>query len=402
MDGENEIELEVREIVAIDAVARTRNFKIAAETLNTTQPTLSRLIASSERKLAITLFNRGWSGSDTTSRGDAVARMCRNAIVAIEAAESELFEGRKGAPSFTLNLRTAHLKAIEAVTRDGSVTIAAKRLGRSQPDLSRTLSDFSKRFHIELFQRTTTGMRPLPPALVLTALRGTLCYLQDKLVEQLHQLDGNIVGRVSIGMLPFSGQNLISRAFARLTNQHPNVRLTCVTGSYNGLVEALRRREIDRIIGILRQDACPEGIEETFLFDEWFTVVARADHPIQTTGHNVDALAATNWIVAPHGTPVRTHFETVFSNLNATPPTQTCEMLSFAAAEQMLIESHSVAMLTYSERKLNDLGPELSVVGTLFPETSAPIGISKLRDALNDPALDEFEAILEELVSSNA
>lgn len=61
MDGENEIELEVREIVAIDAVARTRNFKIAAETLNTTQPTLSRLIASSERKLAITLFNRGWS-----------------------------------------------------------------------------------------------------------------------------------------------------------------------------------------------------------------------------------------------------------------------------------------------------------------------------------------------------
>ncbi|MEZ5767217.1 MAG: LysR family transcriptional regulator [Paracoccaceae bacterium] len=328
--------------------------------------------------------------------------MCRTAIVAIEAAEAELFGGRTGAPKFTLNLRTAHLNAIEAVTRDGSVTIAAKRLGRSQPDLSRTLSDFSKRFGIELFQRATAGMRPLPPAQALTALCGTLSYLQDRLAEQLHQLEGDIVGRVSIGMLPFSGQDLVSRAFARLTNRHPNVRLTCVTGSYLGLVEALRRREIDRIVGIQRQDACPEGIAEAFLFDEWFTVVARADHPIQTTGRDVDVLAATNWIVAPHGTPVRAHFETVFSGLDATPPTQTCEMLSFAAAEQMLVESHSVAMLTYSKRKLGSLRPELKVVETLFPDTSAPIGMSKLRDAPDDPALAEFEAILKELVASGA
>ena len=41
-------ELELREIAAIDAVARTRSFKIAADCLNTTQPTLSRLIASAE------------------------------------------------------------------------------------------------------------------------------------------------------------------------------------------------------------------------------------------------------------------------------------------------------------------------------------------------------------------
>lgn len=400
MESTEQIELEIREMVAIDAVARTRSFKLAAETLNTTQPTLSRLIASSERRLATSLFNRGWSGSDTTSEGDAVARMCRNAIVAIEAAETDLFANRTAAPRFTRNLRTAHLKAIEAVTRDGSVTIAARRLGRGQPDLSRTLSDCSKRFGIELFQRATSGMRALPAAQTLTALHGTLSYLQDRLSEQLHNLEGDIVGRVSIGMLPFSGQDLVSRAFAHLTNRHPNVRLTCVTGSYNGLVEALRRREIDRIVGSQRHDACPDGVEEIYLYDEWFTVVARADHPIQDTGRDIDALTRTRWIVAPHGTPVRTHFETVFSRLDATPPTQTCEMLSFAAAEQMLVESNSVAMLTYSKRRLATLRPELRVVETPFPDTPAPIGISKLRDGQNDPALDRFELILKELVSS--
>lgn len=392
-------QLELREIVAIDAVARTRSFKTAADLVNTTQPTLSRLIASSERALETSLFRRGWSGAETTPAGDAAARMCRSAIVAIDAAEQALFAGRKNIPSLRLNLRSAHLLAIEAVTREGSVTLAAKRLGRSQPELSRTLSDFSKRFDVELFERKASGMAPLASANDLTALSGTITYLLGRLPEQLRQLEGDMVGRVSVGMLPFSGQDLIAQSFAHFTNHHPNVRLVCVSGSYNGLVEALRRREIDRIVGVLRGESCPEGLEECYLYDESFTVVASREHPLQRKGEDLAELARAKWVVAPHGTPVRAHFEAVFAALDLTPPTQTCEMLSFSAAEQMLVESHSAAMLTYGERRLCNLRPELRVVQTPFPPTLAPIGFSRLRGIPEDPALREFEEVLSGLVA---
>lgn len=391
-------QLEIREIVAISAVARARSFKIAAETMHTTQPTLSRLIASAESKLEVKLFSRGWSGAETTPRGDVAARVCGAALTEIRAAEARLFDERAGLPSLVGNLRNAHLEAIAAVTRDGGVTLAARRLGRSQPELSRTLSDFTKRFGVELFQRKATGMEPLPAARLLTALAGTVAFLMEGLRREFGRLAGQIVGRVAVGMLPFSGQDLISRAFARLTNRHPHLHLACIPGSYNGLVEGLRRREIDRIIGIMRGPQRPSDLEETHLYDERFRVVARRGHPLEGRRVGPEELVETQWVIAPHGTPVRAYFEEIFARLGVAPPTQSCEMLSFNAAEQMIIESNSLAMLTYSDRKLARLRPELSVIDAPIPPGAAPIGLTRLRGAAAEPALEAFDESLEEVI----
>lgn len=394
--------LEIREIAAIAVVAQTRSFKIAAGLIHTTQPTLSRLIASAEAKLGVALFRRGWSGAETTPRGDAAVRVCVAVLAEIERAERRLFPERPTGPALAVNLRNIHLEAIEAVTRDGSVTLAARRLGRSQPELSRTLSDFSKRFRINLFRRTASGMEPLPSAALLTELSGTVAHRIGSLRQELRRFEGEMVGRVSIGMLPFSGQELIARAFAQLTNQHPHVRLACIPGSYNGLIEALRRRELDRVVGILRGPDCPPGLQETPLYDEHFAVVARRGHPL--AGRRVDPqdLARTQWVVAPHGTPVRAHFETVFAAIGLAPPTQSCEMLSFTAAEQMIIESNSVAMLTYSPRKLQDLRPELCLIETPFPDTAAPVGLTRLGDVDSDAPVLAFEQHLRALALGGA
>lgn len=81
-----EARLEIREIAAIAAVAQARSFKIAAEMIHTTQPTLSRLIASAEQKLGVSLFRRGWSGAETTPRGDLAVRACATVLSEIETA----------------------------------------------------------------------------------------------------------------------------------------------------------------------------------------------------------------------------------------------------------------------------------------------------------------------------
>ena len=387
-------QLDIREIVAIDAVAHARSFKLAADVLNTSQPTLSRLIASAERKLGCDLFTRGWSGAETTSRGDIVARVCASIVKAIDRTQAALFAGRSAVPLLMLNLRSSQLEVIRAITREGSVTRAAASLGRSQPDLSRALSDLSKRFGLTLFSRTASGMEAQPAARTLDDLGGTIAYHLDQLTEQLAKLEGGIVGRVSVGMLPFSGQDMILQTFAQLTDLHPHVRLACVPGSYNSLIDALRRREIDRIIGIMRGPACPDGLTEEPLYDEHFTVIARHDHPLCTSPRNPEALSRTNWVVAPHGTPVRDWFESVFADLGTTPPTQTCELLSFGSAEMMLLGSQSVGVLTYSPRRLATLHPDLRRIDTGFPEAKATIGLTRLENTDPDSALAEFDRLM--------
>ena len=104
----------IRRLAAVDAVARTRSFRLAAERLGTTQPTLSRQIAALEAELGTPLFRRGWSGAETTRAGEAAARQARAAMVALDEAEAQLHGGRPG-PSLAATLRMQQLAAVDAV-----------------------------------------------------------------------------------------------------------------------------------------------------------------------------------------------------------------------------------------------------------------------------------------------
>lgn len=384
----------IRQVVAIHSVANLRNIKMAAEQMYTTQSTLSRLIASAERTFGIPLFRRGWSGTETTPEGESVVRTCQYILNAITAAQTQLFDSHSRQPPLNRVLRMRHLEAINAVTRTGGVSTAAQELGRSQPDISRSISTLAQRLGIDCFRRTSSGMVPLAAAEVLSKLYSTIVHHLKQLRQLLLDQEGEIMGRVAIGMLPFSGQEIIPKVFASLTKTHPNIKLVCVTGSYYGLVEALRRHEIDRIIGILRNDEIASDLVESFLYPERFSIVARHDHPMQSQAKTMADLKQTNWVVAPHGTPVRTHFESLFQSVDAVPPIQTCEMLSFASAEQMLVESDSVGLLSYGDKQLQNLRPELKVLKIKLPKALADIGLTRLASDTHNPAIKEFERII--------
>lgn len=390
--------LGLKQIRAIECVANLHSFRLAAEALNTTQPTLSRLIAKSEAAMGVSLFRRGWSGTETTAEGDVAVQHCRSIILAVHECEQKMFAERNNPPSMTRNMRMHQLETIDAILRTGGASAAAENLGRSQPAISRSLTSFVSFFRIDLFRRTNTGLEPLPAALEMANLYGIIRNQLVQIPLQLNKSRNEIVGRTAIGMLPFSGQELISKTFAALANLHPKVRLVCIPGSYDSLVGALRRREIERIIGVMRNDKTPSGLTERTLYQEHFTIVARADHALHGKVNTIADLRHTNWIVAPHGTPVRIYFENLFNEIGEIPPIQTCEMLSFTAAEQMLVESNSIAMLSYSKSKLANLRPDLKCIDIDLPNDQVPIGLTRLQNAEQDPAIRMFDKILEKAV----
>lgn len=395
--------LDVRQIAALHLVAETRSFSRAAIALGTTQSTLSRLVAGAEAQLGAGLFRRGWSGAEPTPEGEVVLAACRIAVAAVDQAEAALYAAGRPHPSLRNALRTGPLAMLRAVVETGSTRLAAERLGLGQPEVSRALSQLAGHLGLTLFRRGHRGMEALPPALVLAHLHGAIAAPFQDLPARMQVPAGQISGRVALGLLPFSGQTHVARAFAMLTNRHPRLRLVAVPGSYHALVEALRRREIDRIIGILRHAACPPDLLETPLYSERFTVIARAGHPLLGAPQRLEDLARANWVVAPHGTPVRTHFDRLFASQGLTPPTQSVEMLSFDAAEQMLAESNSLGMLTYGEAGLRRLRPDLGQIRLrLAPDQAvarAGIGLVRLAHAPVDAALAAFEAALTDVLA---
>ncbi|POF30898.1 LysR family transcriptional regulator [Roseibium marinum] len=389
--------LSLKQVRVIDAVARSRGFAEAAAMLNSSQPVVSRTIAAAEKLFGRPIFQRGWSGTEPTAWGEAVIERCANALKLIARAETDL-AATGPHPDLAVVLRWHHLDAVAAVTSCGGTTGAAGFLAVSQPAISKSLAAISACTPHPLFLRKREGLEATPHARRLAALRDELRQALGTAGEITRSPAGRLGGRLAVGMLPFSGQALVARTFGGLTGQAPDLRLMAVPGSYHMLAEALRRGEIDCMIGILRRPPPFPDLQERFLYHETYTLVARHDHPCHRRHLTMASLKNEQWIVAPHGTPIRAFFESLFANEGAAPPAQTCEILSFGNAEQVIMNSQAIGLLAYGERQLLDLHPELKKLDIDLPGARVDVGLTVRTQAGETNVLQVFEKTLQDFL----
>lgn len=160
-------------MAAACVIADLRSYRLAAGRLNTTQPTLSRLVHHAEWALGTALFHRGWSGTDLTSQGEDVIRF-RIVVALLDEAEAALFTTLAPHPTLHRSPRLRHLDMVEAVGRIRGVSAAAAALGCSQPDVRRSLTQTAPHLGLALFRCTRSGTEPLEPARHLALLRGRI------------------------------------------------------------------------------------------------------------------------------------------------------------------------------------------------------------------------------------
>lgn len=375
----------------IEAVARTGRVEEAARALNMSQSAVSRSLASSEALVGEPLFQRGWSGTETTPAGDRALQRSLAAMRSISSAEDDIEAVAGARPQLAPFLRWPHLEAVAAVVRTGSASDAAVLLEVSQPAVSRSLAAIAGYCHQPLFQRRRDGLDATTQAVRLVTLRDQLSSDLTLPADGERTGDSGLIGRLAVGMLPFSGQDLIARAFGKLANRHPELRLLAVPGSHTMLAEALLRGEIDCMVGILRQPPRFSGLREIFLYHERYSLVAHRDHRCHARSASINNLKDERWIVAPHGTPIRTYFEDLFRSEGETPPAQTCEILSFANAEQVIANSDAIGLLSYSERDLANLSHGLAKVNLELPDAEVAIGLTLRKEAALADVLMEFE-----------
>ena len=384
--------LSAKQLRTLHALSRHRTLRDAARELNTSQSALSRALSGAEDRLGASLFQRGWSGTEPTGAGEIVLDQCRRIIDDLDGF-AQATEGVDPV-RFRAFARWRHLETVAAVLQAGSASGAAATLGVRQPAVSQALRDLAAYVGSPLFRRHSAGLAPTDTARALAALWNRVSAALDRLPERIDSASRGLAGRVAVGMLPFSGQDLVMETFGALSRQHPNLRLVAVPGSYASLCDALKRREIDLIVGTLRDPPTLPGLCETFLYHETYTLIARRGHPCHSQPVTMESLAALNWMVAPHGTPVRRYFEGLYAGAAALPAVQSCEILSFANAEQVVVNNDAVSLLCYSDAGLAALRPDLRRVEIDLPDARVPIGITTVADAPLPPAVDAFVRFL--------
>lgn len=137
-------------------------------------------------------------------------------------------------------------EVICAVCEEGNLTKAAKRLNYSQSAVSQVIQSYEKTLGITLFERSKTGVRPLPGVMPVIESLKAIAEEEKKIkifVESIRNLDSGVVRigcitpNVAVKWFPY-----ILKEFER---QFPNIRYELTSGSVRDLQRNLRHETID-------------------------------------------------------------------------------------------------------------------------------------------------------------
>lgn len=147
------------------------------------------------------------------------------------------------------------LEALLAAVDEGSLRGAARRLGISQPAVTKLMRELERDVGATLLQRTTGGVFPSAQgkALVVHARRA-LRELGDAKV-QIDQLGGRMTGELSITAVPLAVLLLIPEAMRTFSRDYPDIQMRLREELYIAQLSLLREGEADVAIGPI-----PEGL----------------------------------------------------------------------------------------------------------------------------------------------
>ena len=132
-----------------------------------------------------------------------------------------------------------------AVVREGNISAAAETLHVSQPALSRQMKDLEDELGVTLFQRGSRRISLTEEGMILRKRAEEMVRLMQLTESEISQARSKVSGDIHIGAGETHAFHLLSGAFARLREEHPDIRLHITSGDTADLTEQLNHGLID-------------------------------------------------------------------------------------------------------------------------------------------------------------
>jgi DNA-binding transcriptional LysR family regulator len=189
-----------------------------------------------------------------------------------------------------------HLRVLDVLLREHSLTRAARELDVTQPALSKTLAYLRRYFDDPLFVRVALRMEPTPKALQLQAPVRAILEQMQALRSKHVSFDPRISQRtfnfcvVDAGLI-----KLLPPLVDRLLTEAPNVRLQVLQLEAANLEPWLESGKLDFAMGSF--PSLTKGIRRQPLWVERYVGVVRRGHPRISSDPTLPAFAAEKHVL---------------------------------------------------------------------------------------------------------
>ncbi len=378
----------LRHLRVFCAVARTGSVTRAADLCRVSQPAVTQALAKLDALAGLPLFHRSHQGFFLTEAGTVLQARTDRALALLDEGLASM------APRLSLTATRAQLTALVSVVETQNFSLAARRLGLTQPTTHRAVTQLEHEAGRALFDRTAHGVLPTRACAALArAIRLAFAEL-DQAQAELAERNGRDGGRIVLGAMPLSRSFILPRALTRFRRQRPQVQVSVLEGSYDELLAGLRRGEIDLLIGALRHPAPIEDVTQDRLFDDGLVLLAGQSHPLRQKTVTLRDLAAHPWLVPRAGTPSRQQFDAMFADGGLLPPSGLTETGSVILMREMLADGAHLACISQAQARSDLAHGLVHALEFRVPGPARPIGLTQRLGWRPTPAQADFIAAL--------
>lgn len=208
------------------------------------------------------------------------------------------------------------LEVIRAIISYGRTTIAAQKLGISQPAISRIVTGFEERLGRLLFVRSNGRLMPTPEAMTLDAQAAVIFNLVDNLVGigASDETDRHI----RIAASPSLAHQFLSRLLARFIAQEPTIRVHVEIARSPDCLAAVADGAAD--IGIVDQSPVHDGVRLEIFRRSRAHVILPAKHKLAAQSRlGPTELAQESLLALSRRFALRTRIDAAFATHNIDP-----------------------------------------------------------------------------------
>jgi DNA-binding transcriptional LysR family regulator len=288
-------------------------------------------------------------------------------------------------------LKPHDVRVLISVVEAGSMHKAAKRLGTSQPAISRAIADLEHAVGVRLLERSPRGIQPTQYGRVLVK-RGVAAFDEFRQgVKDIKFLADPSTGELRIGCSDAMAAGPVLAVIERLTRQHPRLVFHLATGAAATLLRKLTERNAELVFTRATEAVADEQTYVGGLFEDNVVVAAGAQSRwARRRRIKLDELVNEPWALPPAGSAVAAILVEAFRARGLAPPVATVVAESAILRSRFLATGRFLTVIPEFLLTLPGRDPSLKPLPVELPGARRTMKIISLRNRSLSPLAELF------------
>lgn len=294
-----------------------------------------------------------------------------------------------------MDMDSRRLQHFLAAFRHRSLGRAAAELHISQPGLSKSIHQLEHELGVKLFDRTPLGLAPTIFGEALAVHAQSVQSELDSAEREIAMLRGAAKGLVRVGVTPSVAASPLPAVAANLMRSRPSIQLLVFEGLVETHVPALRRGELDLVVGGWARGMDPDLKTEP-VFCDTVRVWGRAGHPLQGGPVELAQLLAYSWVTPPPAQFWLDALDRAFSSVGLAAPVPAVVTTSASLIIGLLERSDALTYLPTQVFAAHRPDGSMAPLDVAAVDQAIDINVTRRASAGLTPAALAFVAALHE------